>query len=158
MTTVQPIPQGFHTITPYLHVYDAQAAIEFYKRAFGATEHCILPGPNNKVMHASVQIGDSILMLSDECREFGALAPTSLGGSPVSIHLYVEDVDAAFEKAVLAGATIEMPVQDMFWGDRYGRLTDPYGHRWSLATATRQVSPEEMEKAMKAMCSEKASV
>ncbi len=159
MTTVQPIPQGFHTVTPYLTVYDAQAAIEFYKRAFGAVEHCRMPGPDGKrIMHASIQIGDSMVMLSDEMRDYGVVAPTSLGGTPVSIHLYVDNVDAAFERAVLAGATIDMPVQDTFWGDRFGKLSDPYGHRWSLATCVREVSPEEMMKASKEAFCDKAKV
>lgn len=159
MTTIQPIPEGFHSVTPYLIVYDAQAAIEFYKRAFGAVEHCRLSGPDGKgIMHASIQIGNSMLMLSDEMRDYGNFAPTSLGNTPVSIHLYVEDVDAAFERAVLAGATIDMPVQDTFWGDRFGKLSDPYGHRWSLATCVRHVSPEEMVKASKEAFCGKAAV
>jgi PhnB protein len=154
MTTVQPIPPGFHTITPHLIVYDAKAAIDFYKRAFGAIELCAMPSPDGKIMHATIQIGDSRLMLCDEFRDYGQKAPTSLGGSPVTIHLYVEDVDAVFERAVLAGASIEMPVQDMFWGDRYGKLSDPYGHQWSLATCIREVSPAEMQEAAKnAFCS-----
>lgn len=147
MTAVQPIPQGFHSLTPHLVVYDAKAAIEFYKRAFGAVEqHCLMSPDGSQVMHASMKIGDSILMLGNECRDYGCFAPTSLGNSPVTIHLYVEDVDAAFERAVLAGATIDMPVQEMFWGDRYGKLVDPYGHRWSVATCVKHVTPEEMAK------------
>lgn len=154
MTTVQPIPPGFHSVTPHLVVYDASAAIDFYKRAFGAEELYRLPGPDGKqIMHASVRIGDSIVMMADECRDYGKLAPTSLGGSSVSLHIYVNNVDAAFERAVLAGATIQMPVQDMFWGDRYGIVTDPYGHYWSLATHIKDVSPQEMQKAMQAACS-----
>lgn len=147
MTAVQPIPPGFHSLTPHLVVYDAKAAIEFYKRAFGATVQTCLTMPDGNVMHASLKIGDSILMLGGECRDYGIFAPTSLGGSPVTVHLYVEDADAAFERAVLAGATISMPVQEMFWGDRYGKLIDPYGHHWSIATCVKQVSPDDMAKA-----------
>jgi uncharacterized glyoxalase superfamily protein PhnB len=153
MTTVQPIPTGFHTVTPYLVVYDANAAIDFYKRAFGAEDLCRLPGPDGqRIMHATIRIGDSMIMLSDEFREHGHTAPTSLGGSPVSIHLYVNNVDAVFEQAVLAGATIAMPIQDMFWGDRFGKLTDPYGHQWSIATCVKEVSPQEMKQAMQTAC------
>jgi len=149
MTTVQPIPTGFHTVTPHLVVYDAAAAIDFYKRAFGAEELTRMPGPDGKqIMHASIRIGDSIIMLGEECRDYGVNAPTSLGGSPVAIHLYVTDVDAVFERAVLNGASIVMPVSDMFWGDRYGTLTDPFGHRWSVATHVKDVTHEGMQKAM----------
>lgn len=154
MTRVQPIPPGFHSITPHLIVYDARAAIDFYKRAFGAVELGCMPSPDGKIMHAAIKIGDSIVMLCDEFRNYGQMAPTSLGGSPVTIHLYVTDVDAAFERAVLAGATIEMPLQDMFWGDRYGKLSDPFGHQWSLATCIRQVSPAEMEQVAKSAFSQ----
>lgn len=153
MSKVQPIPAGFHTITPHLIVFDAKAAIEFYQRAFGATCDGAMPSEDGKrIMHASLQIGDSKLMLCDEFREYGGNAPTSLGGSPVTIHLYVEDADAFFERAVLAGATIEMPVSEMFWGDRYGKVSDPFGHQWSIATHVREVSCEDMAKAAAKSC------
>ncbi len=147
MTSVQPIPEGFHALTPHLVVFDVAAAIDFYKRAFGAVEHHVLRTPDGNIMHASIRIGDSILMLGGECREFGNVAPTSLGGTPVTIHLYVTDADAVFEKAVFEGATVRMPLEDAFWGDRYGTLTDPYGHNWSIATCQKNMTPEEMEKA-----------
>lgn len=151
MSKVQPIPAGFHTITPHLVVYDAKAAIEFYKRAFGAKLVGSLCAEDGKrIMHASLTIGDSPLMLCDEFREYGQTAPTTLGGTPMSIHLYVEDADAFFEHAVLAGATILMPVTEMFWGDRYGRLADPFGHQWSVATHVRDVKPEDIPSAAKA--------
>ena len=149
MTTqqVKPIPEGMHTVTPHLVCAGAAAAIEFYKRAFNAVEMMRLKGPQEKLIHASVRIGDSVLMLVDEMPEWGSLGPKALKGSPVVIHLYVEDVDATFERAVGAGATITMPPSDMFWGDRYGQLEDPFGHRWSIATHVRDVAPGEMQQA-----------
>jgi PhnB protein len=148
MSKVQPVPACFNTLTPHLVVFDAKAAIEFYQRAFGATLKVCLPAEDGKrIMHASMQVGDSMLMLGDEFREFGQTAPTTLGGSPVTIHMYVEDADAMFERAVLAGATIIMPVSETFWGDRYGKVSDPYGHHWSLATCVREVSHEELSSA-----------
>ncbi|MFI5018662.1 MAG: VOC family protein, partial [Dongiales bacterium] len=133
---VKPIPDGFHSLSPHLTVADAAAAIEFYKKAFGATEMGRMPAPDGKrVMHAMLRIGDSSLMLNDEFPEWSAeRGPKSLGGTPVTIHLYVEDCGAVYKRAVAAGATATMPPSDMFWGDRYGRLTDPYGHIWSIAT------------------------
>lgn len=153
MTTksVQPIPEGMRSVTPHLICAGAAAAIDFYKKAFGATEMSRLPGPNGKLMHGSIRIGDSTVMLVDEMREYGSLGPKALNGSSVIIHLYVEDVDAFTARAVAAGAKITMPVQDMFWGDRYGQLEDPFGHRWSVATHVRDVSPGEMEQAMQKM-------
>ena len=112
-----------------------------------------MPGPNGKVMHASVRIGDSVVMLNDEMPEWGTLGPKSRNGSPVTIHLYVEDADAAFERATRAGAQVKMPLDDMFWGDRYGKLEDPFGHQWSIATHIRDISPDEMQKAMEQMVS-----
>jgi PhnB protein len=153
-TSVKPIPEGMHTVTPHLICAGAAEAIAFYKKAFNAVETSRLPGPNGRLMHASVRIGDSTVMLVDEMPEHGALGPKSLKGSPVAIHLYVEDVDAFAAQAVRAGARITMPVSDMFWGDRYGQLEDPFGHRWSVATHVRDVSPAEMQKAMQAMCSQ----
>jgi len=148
---VQAIPQGYHTLTPYMTVRDAARAIEFYKKAFGAVEKGVMKGPGGKVMHAELIIGDSIVMLADEFPEFGSMSPLSTGGSGMGLHIYVEDVDSAFDRAVGAGATIDMPVADMFWGDRYGKLSDPFGHKWSIATHKRDLSMEEMEEGMKAM-------
>jgi len=157
MAQVAPIPEGFNTITPHLVVYDAKAAVEFYQRAFGATVCCMMPAEDGqRIMHASIVIGNSPLMLCDEFREFGGTAPTTLGGTPVSIHLYVEDADAFFERAVLAGASIVMPVSEMFWGDRYGKLKDPFGHTWSVATHVKDVTAEEM-KAGAATCGSKSA-
>ena len=145
------IPQGMHSITPHLICAGAAKAIEFYKAAFGATEEARLPGPDGRLMHASVKIGDSQVMLVDEMPEWGALGPKSLKGSPVTLHLYVEDVDAAVKRAVDAGAKVTMPVADMFWGDRYGKIEDPFGHQWSVATHVRDVSMDEAMEAMKKM-------
>lgn len=150
-TQVAPIPVGMHTITPHLVCAGAADAIAFYTKAFGAVELLRLPGPGGKLMHAALRIGDSTLMLVDEMPEWGALGPKALKGSPVTIHLYVADVDAAVEKAVAAGAKVTMPVTDMFWGDRYGQLEDPFGHRWSVATHKRDVSSDEMREAMAKM-------
>jgi len=150
MATVKPIPDGYHSLTPYLVVEDAPAAIEFYKKAFGAEECVRMAGPDGKVAHAEIKIGDSMLMLSEANPQYGARSPKSLGGTPASILVYVEDVDAAFDRAVKAGAKVEMPVQDMFWGDRYGKLTDPFGHSWQMATHKEDVAPEEMGRRMKA--------
>ena len=142
---VKPVPEGFHTITPHLTVRDAKRAIEFYQKAFGAEVLSVAPGPGDKVMHASLKIGDSILMLNDEFPEFGGQLGPSATGSSVALHVYLDDVDTAFQRAVSAGATVKMPLMDQFWGDRYGVVIDPFGHRWSLATHTRDMSPEEMQ-------------
>jgi PhnB protein len=142
------IPDGMHTVTPHLICKGAADAIDFYKRAFGATELSRLPGPNGRLMHAMIRIGDSTVMLIDEMPEWGSLGPTSLKGSPVVIHLYVEDVDAVAAQAVRAGGKTTLPVSDMFWGDRYGQIEDPFGHRWSIATHVRDVTPAEMQQAM----------
>jgi PhnB protein len=146
--SVQAIPKGYHTITPYMTVRDAARAIEFYKQAFGAKEKGVMKGPGGKVMHAELVIGDSIIMLADEFPEFGSLSPQSIGGSGTGLHIYIEDVDSAFDRAVKAGATVEMPVADMFWGDRYGKLRDPFGHKWSIGTHKADLSMEEMKKGM----------
>jgi len=148
-SAVKPIPDGMHTLTPHLVCAGAADAIEFYKVAFGAVEQTRLPGPQGKLMHAMVRIGDSALMLVDESPDWGLLGPKSLKGSPVTIHLYVDNVDAAVAQAVAAGAKITMPVAEMFWGDRYAQLEDPFGHHWSMATHTRDVSLAEMQQAMK---------
>jgi len=144
---VKAVPDGFHTITPHLTVSDARRALEFYQKAFGAEVLNVSPGPGGKVMHASIKIGDSILMLNDAFPEFGGdPAPSAKGGTGVGLHIYLENVDAAFQRAVSAGASVKMPLMDQFWGDRYGVVMDPFGHRWSLATHTRDISPEEMQK------------
>jgi uncharacterized glyoxalase superfamily protein PhnB len=148
---VKPIPDGMHAVTPHLVCAGAAEAIEFYKKAFGAVDEARLPGPDGKLMHAMIRIGGSAVMLVDEMPQWGALGPKSLKGSPVTLHLYVEDVDAAVKRAVAAGAKVTMPVEDMFWGDRYGKLEDPFGHHWSVATHKRDVTDEEMKKAMQAM-------
>ena len=144
--TVKPIPDGYHTLTPFLTVRDAVRAIEFYKEAFGAQERGVAKGPDGKVMHAELKIGDSIIMLGDEFPEYGALSPLSNGGAGMGLHIYVDDVDAAFDRAVKAGAQVEMPVADQFWGDRYGKLKDPFGHKWSIATHTKDMSADEMKR------------
>jgi len=151
MPKVKPIPDGMHSVTPHLICAGASDAIEFYKKAFNAVEVVRLPGPQGRLMHAMIRIGDSAVMLVDEMPEWGALGPNSLKGSPVTIHLYVENVDAFVKRAVDAGAKITMPVADMFWGDRYGKLEDPFGHHWSVATHIRDVSPDEMMQEMKKM-------
>jgi PhnB protein len=147
---VKPIPDGYHSVTPYLTIKGAADAIEFYKDAFGATERMRMPGPDGKVAHAEVQIGDSVVMLADESVEMGGRGPLSIGGSPVTIMVYVEDVDATVARAVAAGATLTHPVSDKFYGDRSGGLQDPFGHKWHLATHTEDVSPEEMGRRMQA--------
>ena len=141
---VKPIPDGMRSLTPHLICAGAADAIEFYKQAFNAVEMSRLPGPEGKLMHAMLRIGDSALMLNDEFPEWGGFGPKSLKGSPVTIHLYVNDADAAFAQAVAAGAKVTMPIADMFWGDRYGMLEDPFGHKWSIATHKRDVSYQEM--------------
>ncbi|HRP98069.1 MAG TPA: VOC family protein [Rhodocyclaceae bacterium] len=148
MPPVKPIPDGMHSVTPHLVCDGAARAIDFYREAFGATEEARLPGPDGKLMHAMVRIGDSAVMLVDENREWGTLGPKALKGTPVTLHLYVDDVDAFVARAVSVGATVLMPINDMFWGDRYGVLEDPFGHRWSVATHTRDVTPEEIRQAM----------
>jgi PhnB protein len=148
--TVKPIPEGMHSLTPHLVCNGAAAAIEFYKKAFDAVEIVRLPSPDGKLMHAMLRIGDSMLMLVDEFPEMGAHGPKKLGGSPVTIHLSVKDAAAAVRQAEAAGATVKMPVTDMFWGALYGVLEDPFGHAWSVATQVRDLSPQEIEAAMQA--------
>jgi PhnB protein len=140
------IPDGYHTATPYLIVKNAAPAIEFYKKAFGATELLRMTQPDGRIGHAEIRIGDSPIMLADEFPEMGAKSPESFGGSPVSIMLYVEDVDTVFKQAVEAGAKVTRPVKDQFYGDRSGGVTDPFGHQWHIATHKEDVSPEEMHK------------
>jgi PhnB protein len=151
-SSVEPIPEGMHTVTPHLVCAGAVDAIEFYKKAFNAKELDKMPGPDGKLMHATIRIGDSVVMLVDEYPDWGALGPKVLKGSPVTIHLYVEDADAVVAQAVRAGARITMPLEDMFWGDRYGKVEDPFGHQWSIATHIREVSPEEMQEGASKMC------
>src|SRR3984885_7463821 len=146
--SVKPIPDGYHTLTPFLTVKDAARALEFSKQAAGAEERGVMKGPDGKVMHAELKIGDSIIMLGDEFPEFGALSPLSSGGAGMGLHIYVDGVDAAFDRAVKAGAQVEMPVTDQFWGDRYGKLKDPFGHKWSIATHTKDLSMDEMKRGM----------
>jgi uncharacterized glyoxalase superfamily protein PhnB len=154
---VRAIPEGFHTITPHLIIRGAAAAIDFYKKAFGATEVCRHPGQDGKtLMHAELKIGDSHLFLADEFPQMGCKSPLALGGSPVTISLYVEDTDAVFNRAVAAGAQVRMPPMDMFWGDRYGQITDPFGHVWSIATHKEDVSPEELARRAQAAFKEGA--
>ena len=142
---VKPIPDGARSLTPHLICAGAADAIEFYQRAFGAVERFRLPDPRGRLMHACIRIGDCELMLVDEFPEHGVLGPKALKGSPVTIHHFVEDVDAAVARAVAAGARITMPIADMFWGDRYAQLEDPFGHRWSVATHQRDLTPEEIQ-------------
>jgi len=151
MPAAKPIPNDMHSVTPHLVCAGAADAIDFYKKAFNAVEVGRLPGPQGRLMHAMIRIEGSAVMLVDEMPEWGALGPKALKGSPVTIHLYVDDVDAVVACAVAAGAKITMPVADMFWGDRYGKLEDPFGHHWSVATHIRDVSPEEMQQAMEQM-------
>jgi PhnB protein len=143
---VNPIPQGYHTVTPNLTVRDVDQALEFYRAAFGADETVRMPGPDGKTMHAELRIKDSVLMLSPEMPDFGSKSPQTLGGTPTSFYVYVENVDAAWKRAVDAGAKPTMPLQDMFWGDRTGRLEDPFGHAWSLAQHIGDPTPEEIER------------
>ena len=150
MPRVNPVPQGFHTVTPHLVCAGAAEAIEFYKKAFGATELMRFVDPSGKVGHAEIKIGNSPIMMAEEFPEMGARSPQSYGGSPISILLYVEDVDARFSQAVAAGAKVSMPVKDQFYGDRSGTLTDPFGHVWTIATHKADVSLEEMRKHMAA--------
>lgn len=140
----KPIPEGHHTVTPGLTVKGADKAIEFYKKAFGATEINRFKGPDGRIMHAEIKIGDSIIFLSDEMP--GCASPQTLGGTPAGLYVYVDDVDAVFNRAVSAGAQVKMPVADMFWGDRFGQVMDPFGHPWSLSTHIEDVSPQEMER------------
>jgi PhnB protein len=141
---VSPIPSGYHSLTPYLVCRGASAAIAFYVKAFGAKEKGRFPGPDGKLMHAEIRIGDSIVMLGDEMPQMGTTAPPTIGGTATGLFLYVKNVDEAFARAVAAGATAEMPPKDMFWGDRYAKLADPFGHKWSLATHIEDISPKEM--------------
>jgi uncharacterized glyoxalase superfamily protein PhnB len=149
---VRPVPEGFHTVTPHIVIMGegAAAALQYYAKAFGAVEISRMPGPGGKLMHAQMRIGDSIIMLADYFPEFGSF-PVDAKASPVFIHLYVNDVDAVFQQAIAAGATPLLQPADMFWGDRYAMLADPFGHRWSVATHKRDMTPQEMQEAMQKM-------
>jgi PhnB protein len=148
---VKPVPDGYHSLTPYLIVNDAARAIEFYEEAFGATEIMRLDAPDGKVGHAELKIGDSIIMLSDECEETGQRNPQALGGTPVGLMLYVEDVDTVVGRAVSAGAKLVRPVKDQFYGDRTGGVEDPFGHSWYVATHVEDVTPEELQRRVASM-------
>ena len=150
---VKPIPEGYHSVTPYLVVDDAAAALDFYVRAFGAQELFRMP-MGDRIGHSEIRIGDSVVMLVDEFPEQGHLGPRSRGGCTSSLMVYVEDVDSAFRRAIDAGATEKRAVENQFWGDRMGTLTDPFGHMWSLATHVEEVSPDEMQRRMEAMTAE----
>jgi PhnB protein len=151
---VRPIPEGYHSVTPYLAVEDASKAIEFYKEAFGASESLRMPGPDGTIAHAELQIGDSKLMLSDPFPQSNVRPPSERGGPTASIFLYVQDVDATFEQAQQAGAEVVSELEDMFWGDRFGTLSDPFGHVWSVATHKEDLSEEEMAERSKAAMAE----
>jgi PhnB protein len=147
---VKPIPEGYHTLTPYIEIENAGEAIEFYKRAFGATEQVRMDAPGGRIGHAELEIGDSLLMLADPFPQSSIRTPKAVGGTTVNLFMYVEDADAVVQQAVDSGATVTRPVENMFWGDRFGIVTDPYGHTWSIATHVEDVSPEEMEERSKA--------
>jgi PhnB protein len=146
---VKPIPDGYHTVTPYLIVSGAARALDFYKKAFGATELMRMPGPGDKIMHAEIKVGDSPIMLADEFPERNIRGPQALGGSPVGIMLYVPDVDTVFNRTVAAGAKVDMPLANQFYGDRSGSVIDPFGHKWTISTHVEDVPPAEMEKRAK---------
>jgi PhnB protein len=148
---VKPIPDGYHSVTPYLIIKGSGDAIEFYKKAFNARERLRVPGPGGKVMHAEIEIGDSVVMMGEETPEMGALSPATIGGTPVSIHLYVNEVDKMFAQALAAGGKQERPLQNQFYGDRSGGLVDPFGHKWHLSQHIEDVSPEEIDRRMKEM-------
>lgn len=149
--TVKPIPENYRRVTPYLVIDGAAEAIDYYKRVFGATEEVRMPAPGNKIGHAEIRIGDSVVMLADEVPDMGHRSPKSLGGSPISLLLYVEDADRTVDRAVAAGAKLTRPVENQFYGDRMGGIQDPFGHQWYVATHVEDVSPEEMKKRSEAM-------
>ena len=151
MADVKPIPDGYPRVTPYLHVDGAAAAIEFYEKVLGAKERMRMPGPDGKLGHAEVELGNSVVMLADEFPEMGAVGPKTVGGTPVTLHTYVEDVDAVFAAALEAGASSIREVEDQFYGDRTGQFEDPFGHRWNVASHVEDVAPDELEKRMAEM-------
>jgi PhnB protein len=150
----QPIPAGYHTVTPYLFLSDAAQAIEFYKKAFGAVESMRMAGPDGRIGHAEIRIGESAVMLADEFPDMGVRSPQTIGGSPVCFLIYVPDVDARFQQAIAAGAKELRPVKDQFYGDRTGTLEDPFGHLWTIASHVEDVTPEEMRRRSEAMMKE----
>jgi uncharacterized glyoxalase superfamily protein PhnB len=150
MPAVKPIPDGFHSLTPHITVKGAAKAIDFYKKAFGAEEIHRHAMPDGSVMHALLRIGDSMLMLNDEFPQMNCKGPATIGGTPVTLSLYVPDADKSWERAVQAGAAVKMPIADMFWGDRYGLLTDPFGHDWAIGTRKKDMTPDEIMAAAKA--------
>ena len=149
--STKPIPDGYHSVTPYLIIKGAAQALAFYQRVFGARERMRIPGSGDAVMHAEIEIGDSVIMLADECPQMNAVGPQTLGGSPVLLHLYVPDADAMFAQAVAAGAKVEQPMELKFYGDRSGSVVDPFGHRWTLSTHVEDVSPEEIGRRIAAL-------
>ena len=152
---VKPVPDGYHTITPFIIIKDAERAIKFYKKSFNAEERHRMYGPDNKtIMHAEIIIGDSAIMLSEESQEMKSFSPQSVGGNPVWLYLYVNDVDSTFNQAVSAGATVVRPVNDAFWGDRVGSIKDPFGYQWSIATHKKDLSLDEIKKAAEGFCAE----
>jgi PhnB protein len=151
--SVRPIPEGYHTVTPFLAVEDASAAIAFYERAFGARERMRMPMPDGKIAHAELEIGDSVVMLSDPFPQATLRPPKELGGTSLGVFLYVEDIDAFVQRASDAGASVTMPPEDMFWGDRFGQISDPFGHVWQIATHVEDVPPQEMAERAKAAMS-----
>jgi len=155
-TKINPIPEGYHTLSPYLIVRGAANALEFYKKAFGATELCRLNMPDGKIAHGEFKIGDSIFMISDESPQCPSTSPETLGGSAVTLHLYVTDADATFTDAIKAGAKETMPLADQFWGDRMGGVVDPFGHYWMIATHFEDVDPSEFQSRMEACFAEKS--
>ena len=140
-------PKGYHTVTPSLFVAGAARAIDFYKKALGAEELMRFPGPDGKIMHAEIRIGDSLVMLGEENEQWGTKSPLLTNGNPGSLHIYVDDADASFDRALKAGATVKYPLEDAFWGDRYGKVTDPFGHEWGIATRVKDLSDAEMKRA-----------
>jgi PhnB protein len=154
MPNLKPVPDGYHTVTPHLVLDECAKAIEFYKQAFGATEQLRMPGPGGKIVHAEIRIGDSVIMLNDEMPPMAGQpgvfkSPRSAGLSTAAVFLYVEDVDAAFDRALKAGCTVRMPLDDMFWGDRYGQVIDPFGHTWAMATHKEDLRPEQIAQRQK---------
>jgi uncharacterized glyoxalase superfamily protein PhnB len=149
---VKRVPDGFHRVTPHLTVRNASALIEFYKKAFGAVEMNRAPGPDGKIMHAAIQIGDSIVFLNDEFPEMGAQSPLASKSTPVTLHLYVEDADQQFQQALAAGAEVVMPIGDQFWGDRYGIVKDPSGHQWSIGSHMEDLTPAQIQERMAQAC------
>lgn len=154
MGQIEKIPKDYHSITPVLIVKNGDEAIEFYKKGFGVQERGRMKGPDGRVAHAELKLGDSVFMLSDEYPKMDCHSPKTIGGSPVSMYVYVDDVDSFFDKAISAGAKVLDPIKDQFWGDRHGRLEDPFGHLWSIATHKKDLSEDEMKKAAEAAFSQ----